>query len=238
MSSPTAPPHAPEDEPPNHRTTRDALIYQALGDIGRLHQEIEKLPGSLRESLAPSLGAIAKAMKDGQASIENHAKGQEPTVKAFTTAELAGMRKAFAETSADLVALVKKDLAEATHLHQSAVRQAGYRQPWGPWHFILFALLIAASVWGVYVGLFALFDKGYTEGKAQGYSDAVEAKAAASWANTQEGKLAYQLAKAGSIKLLAECSGKGWQKNEKERSCFGYGLGGNGGAGWYYTPKE
>jgi hypothetical protein len=227
----------PDDEPPNHRTTRDALLYAALGDLGRLDEEVRKLPGVMRESLAPSLGAIAKAMKDGQASIENHAKGQEPTVKAFAVAELAGMRKAFSETSADLVALVKKDLAEATDLHLSAVRQAGYREPWGPWHFILLALLIAAAVWGVYAGLSALFNKGFSEGKAQGYTEAVEAKAAASWANTENGKLAYQLAKTGAIKMLAECSGKNWQKNEKERSCFGYTAGGDGG-GWYYMPKE
>ncbi|MGV1010177.1 MAG: hypothetical protein ACOYBY_16475 [Dermatophilaceae bacterium] len=220
------------------RSNLDELVAEMLGDVLKLHDEIKALPPDLRESLAPSLGAIAQAMKDGQKSIDDYAKGQAPIIKGFATAELAGMRQAFSETSADLVAMVKKDLAEATHLHQSAVRQAGYREPWGPWHFILIALLVAGAVWGVYAGLGGLYEKGYSDGKTKGYSDAVEAKAAASWANTETGKLAYQLAKAGAIKTLAECSGKNWQKNEKERSCFGYGGGLGNGDGWFFAPKE
>ena len=219
------------------RSNLDELVAEMLGDILKLHDEIKALPPDLRESLAPSLGAIAQAMKDGQKSIADYAKGQEPTVKAFATAELAGMRKAFAETSADLVASVQRDLAEATRLHLSAVRQAGYREPWGPWYYIAIAALIAGAVWGSYAGVAKLYHTGYSDGQAQGYRDAVEAKAAATWANTPEGKLAYQLAKAGNIKQLAECSGKHWTKNEKARSCFGFALGGDG-DGWFYAPRE
>ncbi len=51
-------------------------------------------------------------------------------------------------------------------------------------------------------------------GRAAGYSDGYQAardeRAADAWANTPEGQLAYALAKAGSIRALAACSGRGW----------------------------
>src|SRR5436190_14937172 len=51
-------------------------------------------------------------------------------------------------------------------------------------------------------------------GRAAGYSDGYQAarheRAADAWANTPEGQLAYGLAKAGSIRNLATCSGRGW----------------------------
>lgn len=39
-----------------------------------------------------------------------------------------------------------------------------------------------------------------------------------SWANTPEGQLAYQLAKAGSLRELASCSGHGWF--ERDGVCY------------------
>lgn len=56
---------------------------------------------------------------------------------------------------------------------------------------------------------------GYTAGEksgmATGYSKAQDEKAAASWANTPEGQLAYALARAGSIQSLAKCDKPGWK---------------------------
>lgn len=53
---------------------------------------------------------------------------------------------------------------------------------------------------------------GFDEGKLRGYSTAYDEKAAAAWANTPEGQLAFALAKAGSIRELALCSGRGWKR--------------------------
>jgi hypothetical protein len=52
---------------------------------------------------------------------------------------------------------------------------------------------------------------GIESGKAIGYADAKDEKAAAAWANTPQGQQAYWLAKVGSIDTLAKCSGKGWK---------------------------
>ena len=37
-----------------HRTPRDALIYDLLGDVGRLDEKIKSLPAALNEVLEPT----------------------------------------------------------------------------------------------------------------------------------------------------------------------------------------
>jgi hypothetical protein len=51
---------------------------------------------------------------------------------------------------------------------------------------------------------------GRARGWADGYRETVDEKAAAAWANTPEGRIAFGLARAGSIRELAACSGRGW----------------------------
>jgi hypothetical protein len=51
---------------------------------------------------------------------------------------------------------------------------------------------------------------GYAQGLGEGYAKAQDEKAAATWANTPEGKMAYRLAQKGSIDMLFRCDGPGW----------------------------
>ncbi|MCW2314065.1 protein mobE [Rhodoferax antarcticus] len=51
---------------------------------------------------------------------------------------------------------------------------------------------------------------GIEAGKGLGYTEAKDEKAAAAWANTPEGKLAYRFAQTGSIANLAKCDRPGW----------------------------
>lgn len=51
---------------------------------------------------------------------------------------------------------------------------------------------------------------GMRMGYVQGYESAKDEKASASWAATEEGHLAYQLAKSGSLSILAKCNQPGW----------------------------
>ena len=48
-------------------------------------------------------------------------------------------------------------------------------------------------------------------GLADGYRAAVDANAAASWANTPSGQVALVLDKAGSVHRLAQCNNQGWK---------------------------
>lgn len=66
------------------------------------------------------------------------------------------------------------------------------------------------------VGLFGWYmhssgkDSGYQAGYGAGYTEAKDEKAAAAWANTPEGRLAYRFAQTGSLASLAKCDRPGW----------------------------
>lgn len=55
------------------------------------------------------------------------------------------------------------------------------------------------------------YSSGFETGKAQAYQDVKDEKAAAAWANTPQGILAFQLSQVGSIERLVHCNGKGWK---------------------------
>ena len=52
---------------------------------------------------------------------------------------------------------------------------------------------------------------GYRGGRLAGYQHDLDIKAAASWANTEQGKLAYEFAKSGNLDILVKCSRPGWE---------------------------
>lgn len=79
---------------------------------------------------------------------------------------------------------------------------------------------VSIAVAAMFLCLFGLFinnngfQNGFSAGKESGYSAARQEKATAAWANTPEGKLAFQLAQAGSITALATCDeARGWVLN-------------------------
>lgn len=89
---------------------------------------------------------------------------------------------------------------------------------------VVAAVLLAATFWF-----------GHSTGKETGYARGIQAttdqKAAASWAATPQGELAFKLAKSGVLDGLAKCTlGKSW-KIEKG-ACFPY-PGEKGVTGWY-----
>jgi hypothetical protein len=131
------------------------------------------------------------------------------TEKARTAAE-AEFRAAGARVRSELAQSVAKAAREI------ADRAANTRRS----QWIAACLAIAASGF-VVVGGWAFGTgrrSGFDAGRAEGYSAARDEKAAAAWANTPEGQLAYSLAKAGSIRELALCSGRGWRREG------GYGV--------------
>ena len=75
---------------------------------------------------------------------------------------------------------------------------------------------------------------GFAEGHELGYIEAQDEKAAASWANTPEGKLAFGLAQAGSVRNLANCDGNGW--TIKNDYCFPQAGADNMIYGWRIKP--
>jgi len=73
-------------------------------------------------------------------------------------------------------------------------------------------------------------DSGFRAGYSMGYEQAKDEKAAAAWANTPEGKLAYRFAQKGELTRLARCEGKGWKI--ENGWCYPYSVPGEGTYGW------
>jgi hypothetical protein len=63
---------------------------------------------------------------------------------------------------------------------------------------------------------------GFEAGKAAGYAAAADEKAKASWGNTDQGRMAYELAQAGSLEILANCNGRGWKLSKNTCSPLPY----------------
>ena len=60
-------------------------------------------------------------------------------------------------------------------------------------------------------------------GLADGYRAARDEKAAASWANTPTGRLAFAMDQGGSLAMVARCAGQGWEVETRKggvRVCF------------------
>lgn len=135
--------------------------------------------------------------------------GRFPALIAKAAADVTENAKAAAE--AELKAAAARTRAElAKSVAQTAYEIAGrvasaQRSKW-----FLTGVLVAFSLFvGVGAGMFrAGRSTGDSAGRLDGYTKARDEKAAADWANTPEGQLGYALARAGSLREVASCSGK------------------------------
>lgn len=157
---------------------------------------------------------IAKAASDVTDKARAGAEGELRAAAARTHAELA---KSVAQTA--------RDIAERV---ASASR----------WKWISTTFALAAAIFaGVGIGMFRQGAKsGANAGRLEGYASAHDEKAAA-WANTPEGQLGFGLAKVGSLRGLATCSGKVFV--QKRDMCF-VKVGKDSVPGWKLpaTPEE
>ncbi len=105
---------------------------------------------------------------------------------------------------------------------------------------------LSAASWatlGAVAGLLAAGGAGYwlghasgqENGLADGYRAAMDEKAAASWANTPTGQLAFAMDRAGSLNQLARCIGQGWNSavQNGRKVCYPSTTAGKTADGWY-----
>jgi hypothetical protein len=129
---------------------------------------------------------IAKVASDVTANVKAAAEAELKAAAARTRAELA---KSVAETALEIA----NRRASVNHL-QWITSCA----------FVLGVMFLSIGTWSYLAGT--------KRGDASGYDRALsvtrDEKAAAAWANTPEGQLGYGLAKVGSLREVATCSGK------------------------------
>jgi len=128
------------------------------------------------------------------------------------------------------VAAAKADLAEAVAASAQKVANdvAGKQKlQWIAGSMAVVALCLGGVFWYAHD---TAYKAGINSGFGLGYSEARDEKAAATWANTPEGRLAYRFAQSGELQRLAKCQGRGW-KIEKG-NCYPYPVHNEGTYGW------
>lgn len=103
-------------------------------------------------------------------------------------------------------AKAKADLAEA--VAAAATEVADKTAAKSMWQWAAGCIAATALVFGLFG--WWMHNIGNESGYAHAMSELVDAKVAADWANTSEGKAAYQLARKGSLTALIHCSNEGW----------------------------
>lgn len=134
------------------RTTRDALIHELLGDVGRLHDQVKALPDAFKESVAPTLGALALAVKDAKGSIEQASKAEVAAFKNFTAQDKVALRDslkaAMHDEAGHALDSAARELASAARLHADAAK-AEVRQRW-QWLAVALAVGLLGGALGFY----------------------------------------------------------------------------------------
>jgi hypothetical protein len=131
---------------------------------------------------------IAQAASE---TLDNIKKTADATLKASSEATKRDLTQAVEKTA--------KDIARNTSRKQML--------QWTLGCLICVAIILGAVFWYAHS---SGQNAGYAQGYGEGYAKAQDEKAAASWANTPEGKLAYRLTQAGDIRDLAACTKTGW----------------------------
>lgn len=134
----------------------------------------------------------AMLVKNAEASKRSNELSQATAI-AISEAE---MQKRLTK-EAEVIASLAKDVARAT---------AGRSfMQWAIAAAIVALVSLSAAGW---LGWYS----GHKAGYAEGYAETQDERANASWGNSSQGKKARRLAEAGSLDMLADCSGPGWYK--------------------------
>ena len=241
----------PPEQPPSpvDRTRSAADFAQFFKLVSALETGMQRILvnfGMFRDLAADSRASVTEAA----AQAAKHAKEQADRDKAIidrlidperlgayaATGAKAGVNEAIGDTVARLERRIDADVEAHERLsRQMAADQADRRD-----HELRrrrhdtvrngitlgIALLIPTAFGlGTYIG--------HGTGEDAAYARARDEVAAASWANTANGKLARKIdqASTATLPMIADCSGTGWikDKHNGQRVCFG----GTGGTGWY-----
>ena len=167
-----------------------------------------------------ALGHYESAYERMPQAIAEAARGSLANVKATADATMKASAESFKADMARAVAATAQEVA----------RHTSRRQMWqwaGGAVAVAFVSLSLIS-WGA-------FSKGVETGKAEGYDQAKDEKAAAAWASTPQGQAAYRLAQGGDLDILVACNADGWKIEKKV--CYPREDSDNMIHGWHLGPK-
>lgn len=202
----------------------EKLLGRQPGDAER--QQLYRVRDALGLKNNDALWLVLMALQHYQNSYETFpgliSKSAADTLSGFKVSADA-ILKASSEAA-------KADLAKAVAAAAGKVaKDTATRQKW-QWIFGTVALVLAGvGGWGWFMHDNGHTD-GYNSGYGVGYKEAQDEKAAAAWANTPEGKMAYKFAQSGELAKLAHCLNKGWKVEGK--TCYPFAVVPEGVYGW------
>ena len=112
-----------------------------------------------------------------------------------------------------LVAAIHKmgpQIGDALVDHAKALNQVD-RAKWVGGAVVVVVAAFAAFGWITHA---TGYSSGFEVGQAAGHAAAADEKAMAAWANTQQGRMAYELAKNGTLEMVGNCNGRGWKLSQ------------------------
>jgi hypothetical protein len=139
-------------------------------------------------------------------------------IKSAAARVLADLKEAATAEMQASAAATKRDLADAVARTAKQVARATATKRMAQWAIACVATCAACITLVAWLAWHQSAAAAYARGWGEAYRAAADQKAAASWANTPEGQLAYGLATVGSIRELASCSGRGWIR--KDDICY------------------
>lgn len=195
----------------------DSLIGELLGDIGKLNDEIKAIPKSF-ENVHKEIDSFSEKINEAsENALSKHISATSNTLIVLDE-EIEKKLQYLTERTATISEQAAKLAVENTQsmLVQSAINSfhdtarnviSKQKMQW------LTGCLIATFIlFGGFGGL--VYHLAYTAGEAygytKGYDENKDEKAAASWANTPEGRVAFKFARNGALPVLIHCTGKGW----------------------------
>ena len=192
----------------SHRTPRDALIYDLLGDVGRLDEKIKSLPSVLNNALEPT----KKELRD----IHLNLLEQIASLPGAADKEL---KRASDEAIASLSTQVSKIAQEIAGDSAAAERHNAFTKAASisVGAFILIGAFFGVS--GYYLGEYSAKKKiDEAQAKVTAAEEDVEnIRKTAGWAGTKEGKLAKAFFDNGWGEKVATCNSPSWKIENVEK---------------------
>lgn len=169
------------------------------GDTRQIIAHIENAIAAAIASASRTLEASATDLREGATAA------RDATVEEWRSRAVTAISKAMEE----------RVRIDATEARLSALKIGGT---------IVVAVLIMIAV--IFYGSHrAIWQDGYATGATAAALHHDQQTIRASWANTHDGKLAYQLYLAGAIPILATCNRPGWEIRKGGTVCYPYAKG-------------
>ncbi|HAS8353313.1 TPA: hypothetical protein I7721_19700 [Vibrio vulnificus] len=103
-----------QDNTGSSRTARDALIIELLGDLGKVHDEVKKLPANVESALIDTINIIADSAEKLESSAETTKNETQAALAALSQKELETTKTKITEVVNNSIDIaIKSSLAKA-----------------------------------------------------------------------------------------------------------------------------